>query len=67
MPTVECDQRDCESYGQRDGICIARRIRFSDSECLTYRPVEKMMNVRNPCCHKDSGGKYRSSRTNLMR
>jgi len=62
MPTVECDQYDCERHGME--ICIAKRVRWEKGQCLDYQPrlgVSMMAAPFNAQCFR-TGGRYKSSR-----
>jgi len=62
MPTVECQNRDCEKHGI--DVCIAARVRWGEGRCMDYRPRVGKGMMEQPFkanCIR-SGGRYKSSR-----
>lgn len=68
MPTVECDKFDCNNHGY--DICIAKRVKFENGDCLAYeqRLGKSIVDAPfNPHCSKRNGA-YRSSKvTNVLK
>lgn len=67
MPTIHCKRTDCQHIGKHEDICILRNINMDEDGCHSYESIAGLMRARSPNCHKDGGGKYKSSRVKLLK
>lgn len=67
-----CNQTDCRFCDETKLLCQTEAY-LVERRCITFkrRPrgenYRELMRKESPNCHKDGGGKYRSSRVNLVK
>ncbi|WP_434132740.1 hypothetical protein KIAC18_000278 [Sporomusa sphaeroides] len=63
----------CQHNDNPEQLCTVNRVYNVDRQCVTYRKrprgpnYRELMRMDRPNCHKDGGGKYRSSRVSLIK